>query len=137
MQMSLTVFFNHFLAHFNQQNTTKVIFYYSMLLNIHSYKAYSENSNFFKVNGLSFNFRENLVKYKTYPLRWIKVPALHKLSFDTLYEKNRTKFNYELFICNNLNNRYWSWNYCCFWHINSHWHNVFYHLFHQLTRCNH
>ncbi|RKP16112.1 hypothetical protein ROZALSC1DRAFT_19850 [Rozella allomycis CSF55] len=42
------------------------------------------------------------------------VPINHY--FGSKNQQNRTKFNYELFNCNNFNIRYWSWNYRGCWH---------------------
>ena len=39
----------------------------------------------------------------------------HKQVIDCL-DTNKQKFNYERFNCNNLNIRYWSWNYRGCWH---------------------
>ena len=48
--MPPTIPINHYFGHQNQQNTTKVVFHYPMLI-YSSFQACFEHSNFFKVNS--------------------------------------------------------------------------------------
>ena len=123
--MPPTVPINHYFSPRNQQNKTKVLFHYSMLM-YSSETACFEHSNFFKVNVSNVKKFLRPSKGQRPPSRNSDVsPAsskqphqsLSRPGFPTFGLKNRTpKFNYELFNCNNFNIRYWSWNYRGCWH---------------------
>ncbi len=97
----------------NQQNRTKVLFYYSMLICSNA-NACFEHSNFFKVKDPD-----------RVPTQWRIETALRKDGRDnnrritTRRQRVRCPHqisNYELFNCNNFNIRYWSWCYRGCWH---------------------
>lgn len=129
--MPPTVPINHYFSPRNQQNKTKVLFHYSMLM-YSSETACFEHSNFFKVNvsntrNPATQSRAQVVFEKldlspacsTVPTPKEKpvTAPLDAPGFRPQRLKNRApKFNYELFNCNNFNIRYWSWNYRGCWH---------------------
>lgn len=124
--MPPTVPINHYFGPRNQQNKTKVLFHYSMLM-YSSEIACFEHSNFFKVNVSSTSESRNPFKgtgclretkdlspacsTKTISQPLSKLQGLRPQRF----KKKAPKFNYELFNCNNFNIRYWSWNYRGCW----------------------
>ena len=106
--MPPTVPLNHYFGLRNQQNKTKVIFHYSMLM--YSGLACLKHSNFLKVNSLS---RPPASECREVVTEGCEGAAAHA--------RRRTlapsqKSNYELFNCNNINICYWSWNYRGCWH---------------------
>ena len=106
--MPPTIPINHYSGPQNQQNRTRVLFHYSMLM--YSGLACLKHSNFLKVKYLSPPPANECQEALTEG--W-KGAAAHAF-WRTLAPSQKS--NYQLFNCNNFNIRYWSWNYRGCWH---------------------
>ncbi len=110
IRMPPTVPLNHYSGLENQQNKTRVLYCYSMLMYSERWLALN-TLIFFKVTTPTPRPRQSSPGAR----------PRQKGSGNQCTPKRRTgrpnpKSNYELFNCNNLNIRYWSWNYRGCWH---------------------
>src|ERR1700724_2231240 len=110
MLMPPTVPINHYGDSRNQQNRTArpILLFHA---NVFGRLACFEHSNFLKVKVLvprrTQRRARRFTKRKSPPRQYSAVRRTARTS---------SKFNYELFNCNNFNIRYWSWNYRGCWH---------------------
>src|ERR1700733_5635815 len=108
--MPPTVPINHYGDSRNQQNRTArpILLFHA---NVFGRLACFEHSNFLKVKVLvprrTQRRARRFTKRKSPPRQYSAVRRTARTS---------SKFNYELFNCNNFNIRYWSWNYRGCWH---------------------
>ena len=94
----------------DQQDRTRVLSCYSMLM--HSSEACFEHSDLLKVTSPTPSPRTSEGQERSPTERLGQASAHRKAD----RPQPDPKSNYELFNCNNINIRYWSWNYRGCWH---------------------
>ena len=110
IRVPLTVPVNHYSGVRNQQNSTRVLFHYPMLIHARA-TACLKHSDFLKVKGSAFT-PHSQVQLQSLSICQNKTRCSPRGRTGLLQQKS----NYELFNRNNFNIRYWSWNYRGCWH---------------------
>ena len=118
IRMPPTVPINHYSGPGDQHNRTRVLSRYSMLM-YSERQACFEHSNFFKVTSPAPRPDQRRPGERVPGRKWLEAGGTS--AHPPLEKEGRTappgpRSNYELFNCNNLNIRYWSWNYRGCWH---------------------
>ena len=109
IRVPLTVPSHHYFGVRNQQNSTRVLFHYPMLIHARA-TACLKHSDFFKVNVPSPASAQLRVR-RSPEGRTRRPVRTHRQT-----GRPAPKSDYERSNCNNFKIRYWSWNYRGCWH---------------------